>query len=38
MFPMVGARGNLGGMILRDIEDPDAIYQQLKQLKNTEQV
>ncbi len=38
MLPMVGARGNLGGMILRDIEDPDAIYQQLKQLKDTEQV
>ncbi|MFX0014089.1 MAG: PH domain-containing protein [Promethearchaeota archaeon] len=35
MIPMVGMRGNLGGMILRDIEDPDVIYQQLKQLKDT---
>ncbi|WP_455142867.1 PH domain-containing protein [Candidatus Hodarchaeum mangrovi] len=37
MIPMVGGRGSLGGMILRDIEDPDAIYQQLKQFKDTEQ-
>ncbi|UCG89576.1 MAG: PH domain-containing protein [Candidatus Heimdallarchaeota archaeon] len=36
MLPMVGMRGNIGGMILRDIEDPDAIYHQLKQLKDTE--
>ncbi|MFX0184359.1 MAG: PH domain-containing protein [Candidatus Hodarchaeota archaeon] len=36
MIPMIGARGGLGGMILRDIEDPDAIYQQIKQLKDTE--
>ncbi|MFX0123574.1 MAG: PH domain-containing protein [Candidatus Hodarchaeota archaeon] len=34
MIPMMGMRGNIGGMILRDIEDPDAIYQQLKQLKD----
>ncbi|MFX0115843.1 MAG: PH domain-containing protein [Candidatus Hodarchaeota archaeon] len=33
MIPMFGGRG-LGGMILRDIEDPDTIYQQLKQLKD----
>ncbi|MFX0087348.1 MAG: PH domain-containing protein [Candidatus Hodarchaeota archaeon] len=38
MIPMVGMRGSLGGMILRDIEDPDAIYQQLKKLKDKEQV
>ena len=37
MIPMIGARGGLGGMILRDIEDPDAIYQQIRQLKDTEQ-
>ena len=37
MIPMIGTRGSLGGMILRDIENPDAIYQQLKQLKDTEQ-
>jgi len=36
MLPMIGGRGSLGGMVLRDIEDPDAIYQQLKQLKDTE--
>jgi membrane protein YdbS with pleckstrin-like domain len=36
MLPMVGMRGRLGGMILQDIEDPDMIYQQLKQLKDTE--
>ncbi len=39
MVPMIGMmKGGLpGAMILRDIEDPDAIYQQLKQLKDTEQ-
>ncbi len=37
MIPMVGMRGSLGGMILRDIEDPDMIYQQLKELKDTGQ-
>ena len=39
MVPMLGMmKGGLpGAMILRDIEDPDAIYQQLKQLKDTEQ-
>ncbi|MFX1282580.1 MAG: PH domain-containing protein [Promethearchaeota archaeon] len=37
MIPMIGMRGSLGGMILRDIKDPDTIYQQLKQLKDTEQ-
>jgi hypothetical protein len=36
MFPMIGMRGSLGGMILRDIENPDAIYQKLKQLSDTE--
>ena len=36
-IPMLMSRGSLGGMILRDIENPDAIYQKLKQLKDTEQ-
>ncbi|MFX0149612.1 MAG: PH domain-containing protein [Candidatus Hodarchaeota archaeon] len=36
MIPMIGARGGLGGMILRDIENPDAIYQQIKQLKDAD--
>ena len=35
MVVMFGARGG-GGMILRNIEDPDAIYQQLRQLKDAE--
>jgi len=36
MLPMIGSRGSLGGMILRDIENPDAVYQRLKQLKDAE--
>jgi len=35
MIPMVGMRGNVGGMILHNNEDPDVIYQRLKQLKAT---
>ncbi|MHA2245332.1 MAG: PH domain-containing protein [Candidatus Hodarchaeales archaeon] len=39
MVPMIGMmKGGLpGAMILRDIENPDAIYQQLKQLKDEAQ-
>ncbi|MFW9854452.1 MAG: PH domain-containing protein [Candidatus Thorarchaeota archaeon] len=38
MFPVLGMRGALGGgMALRNIENPDGIYQQLKELKDTEQ-
>ncbi|MFX0209265.1 MAG: PH domain-containing protein [Candidatus Hodarchaeota archaeon] len=37
MVPVIGMRGGLGGMILRDIENPDAVYQQLKQLKDAEE-
>ncbi|MFX0171171.1 MAG: PH domain-containing protein [Candidatus Hodarchaeota archaeon] len=37
MLPMIGGRGGLGGMILRDVKNPDAIYQQIKQLKDVNQ-
>ena len=35
-IPMLIKRGSLGGMILQDIENPDEIYQQIRQLKDTE--
>jgi hypothetical protein len=36
MLPMIGMRGSLGVMILRDIENTDAIYQKLKELNDKE--
>lgn len=36
MIPMIGMRGGVGGMILHNIEDPDAIYQRLKNFKATD--
>jgi hypothetical protein len=36
-IPMLMQRGTLGGMILRDIENPDTIYQKIRQLKDTKQ-
>lgn len=35
VLPMIGMSRSMGGMLLRDIPNPDSIYKQLKQLKDS---
>ena len=35
VLPMIGMSRAMGGMMLRDITNPDSLYKQLKQMKDS---